>query len=39
MRLEMKERKVLTKAMAGQYRKGSKKDKGQILDGYVEVTG
>jgi hypothetical protein len=35
----MKERKVLTKALAGQYRKAPKKGKGQILDSFVEATG
>jgi len=39
MRLTMKERKVLTKAVAGQYRKGSKKEKGEILGRFVEATG
>lgn len=39
MRLTMKERKVVTKAMASQYRRASKGKKGQILDRFVEATG
>jgi len=39
MRLTMKERKAFTKGLAGKYRRASKKDKGQILDGFVEATG
>jgi len=35
----MKERKVLTKGLAGRYRKGSKEHKGQILDQFVQTTG
>lgn len=39
MRLTMKERKTVTKAMAGQYRRSSKKEKGRILDAFVEAAG
>lgn len=39
MRLTMQERKSVTKAMAGQYRRGSKKDKGVVLTQFVEATG
>lgn len=39
MRLTMKERKVLTKAMCDQYRKARKKNKGDILSQFVEATG
>jgi hypothetical protein len=35
----MQERKTLTKAMAQQYRRGSKKDKGKVLTQFVEATG
>jgi len=37
--LNMKERRVLVKAFARPYQKGSKKEKGEILDGFVEQTG
>ena len=39
MRLTMKERRVITKALGEQYRKASKKQKGAILDQVVESTG
>jgi hypothetical protein len=39
MRLTMKERKVITKALSEQYRKATKKQKGPILDQVVESTG
>lgn len=39
MRLTMKERKTLTKALAEQYRRASKKQKGQLLDQFVQSTG
>ena len=39
MRLTMKERQTVTKAMAGQYRRSSKKEKGQILEQFVAATG
>lgn len=39
MRLTMKERKTITKALAEQYRRASKKQKGQILEQVVEATG
>lgn len=35
----MKERQLLTKALCAQYRKASKKEKGLILDQFVEATG
>ncbi len=35
----MKERKVVTKALAGQFRRGSKKEKGNVLDEFVAATG
>lgn len=34
----MKERKTVTKALAGQYRRASKGEKGKLLDQFVEVT-
>jgi hypothetical protein len=34
----MKERRVLTKAVCERYRKAAKKDKGRILDEFVEST-
>lgn len=37
--LNMKERRVLVKAFARQYQRGRKKEKGEILDGFVEQTG
>lgn len=39
MRLTMKERKVVTKALAEQYRRASKGKKGELLDQFVEATG
>ena len=39
MRLTMKVRQELTKATAGQYRGGRKKEKSQILDRFVQTTG
>lgn len=39
MRLTMKERKVVTKAVCERYRKAPKKDKGRILDEFVKLTG
>jgi len=39
MRLTMKERKTVTKVMAGQYRRSPKKRKGAVLDQFVEATG
>lgn len=38
MRLTMKERKTVTKALAGQYRRTSKGAKGKLLDQFVEAT-
>ena len=37
MRLTMKERRTVTKAMASGYRRASKKAKGKILDQLVEA--
>ena len=37
-RLTMKERWTLVKGFAGQYRKASKKEKGAILDRFIEAT-
>lgn len=39
MRLPMKERQLVTKALCEQYRKAGKKGKGSILDQFVEATG
>jgi len=39
MRLTMKERQVVTKAMAHGYRRARKKRKGEILDEFVQATG
>ena len=39
MRLAMKERKTLTKALAEQYRCGRKTEKGIVLDQFVPATG
>ncbi len=39
MRLRMKERRVVTKALALQYQRGGKKARGEILDRFVEMTG
>ena len=39
MRLTMQERKSVTKAMAEQFRRARKKEKGEILDRLVKATG
>lgn len=39
MRLTMQERKTVTKAFTRRYRKARKKDKGRLLDEFVEATG
>ena len=39
MRLTMQERKTVTKAMAEQYRRARKKEKGRLLDQFVDATG
>jgi hypothetical protein len=39
MRLRMKERRVVTKALALQYQRGGKKERGEILNHLVEMTG
>jgi hypothetical protein len=39
MRLTMKERKRVAEATAGRYRKAGKKEKGVILNEFVELTG
>ena len=39
MRLTMKERQVVVKAFTYSYRKVRKKEKGEILDRFVEATG
>lgn len=39
MRLTMKERKTMTKAVATRYRRAKKKEKGQILNDFVADTG
>lgn len=39
MKLTMKERKVVTKALAEQYRRGVKGEKKQLLDQFVDATG
>ena len=39
MRLTMQEKQTVTKAWAEQYRRASKKRKGQILTGFVQATG
>jgi hypothetical protein len=39
MRLTMKERKRIAEATAGRYRKAGKKEKGAILNEFVELTG
>ena len=39
MRLELKERQKITGLMSGRYQKAGKKEKGRILDEYVELTG
>jgi len=39
MRLTMKERRTVTKAVSPQYRRASKKSKSDILNQFVESTG
>jgi len=39
MRLTMKERKTVTKALSEQYRRASKGEKGRLLEQFVEATG
>ena len=39
MRLKMAERRAVTEATAGRYRRSSKKEKGRILDEFVQLTG
>lgn len=39
MRLGMRERRVVTQALASQYQRGGKKERGEILDRFVESTG
>jgi hypothetical protein len=39
VRLTMKERKSVTAVVAGRYRRAGKKDKGQILDEFTQLTG
>ena len=39
MRLAMKERRLLTKALCAQYRRASKKTKGMLLDQFTQSTG
>jgi hypothetical protein len=39
MRLTMKEKQTLTKALCGRYRTAGKKDKTKILDEFTQVTG
>jgi len=39
MRLSMKARRAVTKGLAMQYQRGSKKEKSAILDRFVEATG
>ena len=39
MRLTMKERKSVTRAIASRYQKVSKKQKGTILDEFTQLTG
>ena len=38
MRMTMKEKKILTKALCEQYRKASKKQKGILLTQFVKAT-
>ncbi len=38
MRLTMHERKTVTKALCGQYRRASKKEKGRMLSEFAEAT-
>lgn len=39
MRLTMRERRTVTKALAGQYRRASKSEKGKLLDQFTAATG
>lgn len=39
MRLTMKERKSVTRAIASRYQKASKREKGRILDEFTQLTG
>ncbi|MCR9144593.1 MAG: ISNCY family transposase, partial [bacterium] len=39
MRLNMNERRTLAKVFAEKYRRARKKDKGILLDEFVELTG
>ncbi len=39
MRLELKERQKIAGLMSGRYQKAGKKEKGRILDEYVDLTG
>lgn len=39
MRLTMKERRTVTKALCGQYRKAGKRARGRIWDHFLEATG
>jgi hypothetical protein len=39
MRLTMNERRAVAKAMAARYRKATKREKGRMLDEFVELTG
>lgn len=39
MRLTMKERRTVTKALCGQYRKAGKRERGRILAQFTEATG
>ena len=39
MRWTMAERRVLVRGVSGRYRRSSKKEKGRILDEFVEMTG
>src|SRR5437867_1616292 len=39
MRLTMKEKQVVTKALSERYKQASKKEKGQILDEFIATTG
>ena len=39
MELTMNERRSIAKVLAGRYRKAGKKEKGQMLDEFVALTG
>lgn len=39
MKLTMNERRSVAKAMAARYRKATKREKGRMLDEFVELTG